>query len=312
MSLVVLNKGVQSIPVDLGRKHFQHLGVTVGGPMDLHAYLWANYLVGNASHAAQIEICHGHFSAAFTLPATFALSGANLYATLNGNAINSWRSFSVSKGDRLTLNGPQDGFYAYLAVAGGFAIAPQLGSICAVPRDALGGLGQNGLGINNGDRIAYKVSNSEQVPKSMPPKYIPNYSTPLSLGVIPSYQHALFSVQQQQALYKQPFTVSERINRQGTCLQGEAIQYTGPQLTSEGIALGSIQIPPDGQPIVLMRDRQSIGGYPKLGCVTSLDTGQLAQRRSGDIVTFEPTSLTAARNSYQRLLRFFSGNTHAS
>ncbi|MFT5258721.1 MAG: biotin-dependent carboxylase-like uncharacterized protein [Saprospiraceae bacterium] len=306
MSLKILQKGINSIPVDLGRRHYQHLGVSVGGPMDLHAALWANHLVDNAIDCAQIEICHGHFRGQFQATCVIAITGADMNATLNGHPITPWASMAVIAGDELNLAGPADGFYAYLAIAGGFNISPQLGSVCAVKRDGLGGLYQDGEGLQNDDVVQFDKSAQSVALKRTPPAYVPKYSGDLSLGVIECYQHHLFSAEQQQSVYQQSFEVSSKLNRQGSCLQGEAIVYDGPQLISEGIAYGAIQIPPDGQPIVLMRDRQSIGGYPKFGCVSALDTGKLAQRRPGATVRFQPVSLNNSQRQLKQLLRFFT------
>ncbi len=304
MSLRVLQQGVQSIPVDLGRKHYQHLGVTVGGPMDIHAYLWANHLLGNTPNDPQIEIAHGHFSCEFTQATTIALTGADQAPKLNDKAIETWKSVAVSKGDRLTLGASQVGFYSYLSVAGGFKIKPQFGSVTAVKRDKLGGLHHNGEGLKINDCLTYS-SEVKCAIKRTPTEFIPNYAEPLKLGVVPSYQHEAFSAEQRDAFYQQIFKVSPRINRQGVCINSEPINYDGADLISEGIAYGAIQIPPDGQPIILMRDRQSIGGYPKMGCVAVLDVGKLAQRKPKTELTFVPCDLQASLQSYTEMLQFF-------
>lgn len=305
MSLRVLQKGVQSIPVDLGRKHFQHLGVTVGGPMDLHAFLWANHLLDNANNEAQIEIAHGHFSCEFMQPTMIAITGADQAPLLNGMPLETWKSVNIKKGDRLTLGAPVDGFYSYLAIVDGFQIPQQLGSVTAVKRDRLGGLHQDGLGLENNDEVAYAAVSARTI-KRTPQEFIPNYGAPLSLGVIPSYQHDDFGAAQRKAFYQQTFNVSPKINRQGVCLNGEPIQYPGPNIISEGIAYGAIQIPPDGQPIILMRDRQSIGGYPKIGCIATLDVGKLAQQKPGNDVSFTLCDAHVSLQSYSDLLHFFS------
>ncbi len=307
MSLQVQQAGVVSVPVDLGRRHYQHLGVTVGGPMDIHAYMWANRLLDNAPSCAQLELCYGHFAAKFSESTMIALAGADLSATLNGAALPIWRSTAVQSGDVLKLGAPRSGLYAYLAVAGGFQIKSQLGSVCAVARDGLGGLHQDGKPLQNDDVVAYQPLERGQTSKSVPSQFIADYTQPLSIDLQCGYQFKQFAKVQQQRVFKDTYTVTKRINRQGIFLEApKEIKYAGESLISEGIAFGAVQVPPDGHPIVLMRDGQSIGGYPKLGCITALGAGKLAQAAPGTSLHFSRVSIEDSQREYRQFMHFFN------
>jgi allophanate hydrolase subunit 2 len=123
---------------------------------------------------------------------------------------------------------------------------------------------------------------------------IPDYDRPLELGVMPGYQHDEFDIVKRTKLFSASYQVSQNMDRMGYRLSGDAIQPRRNGIVSEGIAYGAIQIPSDGQPIVLLKDRQTIGGYPKIGCISALGAGQLAQRGPGSVVRFHPMDVSQA------------------
>ncbi|OOZ41300.1 hypothetical protein BOW52_04770 [Solemya elarraichensis gill symbiont] len=134
----------------------------------------------------------------------------------------------------------------------------------------------------------------------MPPWAIPDYDAELALGVVPGYQAEQFPDEELEKLFSSGYEVTQNIDRMGYRLSGEAIDSGLDGIISEGICYGAIQIPGDGQPIVLMKDRQTIGGYPKIGSLTALGAAQLSQRGPGALVTFYPLSIYEAR--IQRIL----------
>lgn len=293
MSFDVIKPGMLALLQDSGRFGFQHLGITTGGPMDEHAFCWANRLLGNTPDAAQLEITFGQLALKANAPTTVAITGADLAATLNDKAIQPWLTYAIKPGDVIEFGAPKSGLRAYLAVSGGFHCEPKLGSCATVKREQLGGLSGIGEALKKGDTLPF-TSNKDVIESRAPRWTIPDYDAPLELGVMPAYQNASFSHDEQMTFYTSRYEVSQNIDRMGYRLSGTPIKSQLNGIISEGIAFGAIQIPNDGQPIVLMKDRQTIGGYPKIGCLSSLGAGQLSQRQPGQVVTFAPMDIADA------------------
>ncbi|RXJ74532.1 allophanate hydrolase [Veronia nyctiphanis] len=304
MAFKVLNPGVLSLLQDSGRFGYQHLGITHGGPMDEHAFFWANRILGNSPDAAQIEITFGQCVLEAHQPVSVALTGADLNARLNDRVIAPWCTYQLKPGDQLEFQSPRSGLRAYLAVADGFDVEPQLGSCSTVSREQLGGLSKNGEKLKAGDKL--EVSSNRVVNDTRVPSWaIPDYQSALSLGVILGYQHTSFCEATKARFFHSQYTVSNNIDRMGYRLEGPSVKSSLTGITSEGIAYGAIQVPDDGQPIVLMKDRQTIGGYPKIGCLSALGAGKLAQRMPGDSVGFYPMDISEAeieRRLFNRMI----------
>lgn len=304
MAFNVIKSGILTLVQDLGRYGYQHLGVTTGGPMDEFAFRWANALLDNHANAAQLEITFGMLTLEAQAPTSIALTGADLAATLNDKAILPWQTYALKKGDVLAFNQPNLGLRAYLAVKGGLQIAPVLGSVSTVMRESLGGLTGKGDKIQKGDVIPF-IASSEHQQRITPRLAIPNYEQQ-NIPMVMSYQFNTLSGLDRARLFSNTYTVTAASDRMGYRLSGEAINGDKKGIISEGIAYGSIQMPNDGQPIVLLRDRQTIGGYPKMGCVTSFGGGLLAQKKPGDIINFQCFSLSQAEQERQRRMTVLS------
>lgn len=293
MSFEVVSPGMLTLLQDSGRVGFQHLGITTGGPMDEHAFYWANRLLGNSPDAAQLEITFGQLQLKASANTTIALTGADLSATLNDSALKPWRTYAIKPGDELAFGSPKTGLRAYLAVTEGFHCEPKLGSCATVKREQLGGLTGKGDPLATGDILPFTATSAFSEQRT-PTWAIPDYDAPLTLGVIAAYQNASFSHSEQMTFFTSRYEVSQNIDRMGYRLSGAPVTSSLDGIISEGIAFGAIQIPSDGQPIVLMKDRQTIGGYPKIGCLSSLGAGQLSQRQPGQVVTFSPMDIAEA------------------
>ena len=293
MSFEVLEPGMLALIQDSGRYGYQHIGATTGGPMDEFAFFWANRLLDNDLNAAQVEITFGRFSLLAQHDACIAITGADLGARINDREIAPWRTHRISCGDRLDFTAPVSGLRAYLAVSGGFRPAMKLGSCATVSREGLGGLDGHGAKLAKGDRLEFDRAETF-VAALLPEPEIPDYRQHLSLGVIPGYQYRDFPAVQRMKFFSGDYQVSQNIDRMGYRLKGDAIHSDLDGIVSEGIAYGAIQVPSDGQPIVLMKDRQTIGGYPKIGCLSALDAGLLSQRAPGTSVSFYPSDVAEA------------------
>ena len=288
---------------DAGRFGVRHLGVTQGGAADWLSMTWANWLLGNAPHAAVIEVTLGGLTLIAQGDCTLALAGADLAATVDGQALKPWRHFSLKKGQCLTFTQPLSGARAYLAAPGGF-VAPQvLGSCATVVREQLGGPDGFGRALAVGDELT--TGAPAHVLRGMVPEHIPDFRPDPLLEVVMGAQMGAFSGQSTFDAFNCPWTLDSRADRMGIRLLGPALHYQGPPMISEGIPLGAIQVPPDGQPIVLLNDRQTIGGYPRLGALTPLALARLAQCLPGESLQLRPATQEAAQRQHAGFMQRF-------
>lgn len=320
-SLRIISPGVLSLLQDAGRYGQAHLGLTQGGPLDGHSFRWANALVGNPVNTTVIEHSVGGLILQALSPCTLAVTGATLALSHNGQPVPCWQALRLQAGDELALDIFSRGLRAYIAVTGGFHVPKQFGSNATVLREGIGGLLQKASANAEQQIAGQKLQANDllplsskalhpraaangkpppalRLPKALTERSLPGNAT-LSLGVIEGYQAALFSPCQRARFYLNPYQVSPQSDRMGYKLSGCAISCSTQQLLSEGISYGAIQIPPDGQPIVLLNDRQTLGGYPKIGNVLSLHCWQLAQASPGTLVQFTPLSIEQAHNALQ-------------
>ena len=304
MSLQVIKSGFLSLVQDYGRYGYQSIGVTNGGPLDEHAFLWANRLLGNNYNAPQIEVSYGAFSATFLENTMLAICGADLSATVNDHAIKPWQSYAIHAGDTISFKAPVDGLRCYLAVKGGFTVEPQLASCSTVVREKLGGITQDGEKLVEGDTVKY-LSQPHALATRVPSTFISEYPKKINLRFIPNISATSAGDEALHTFTKYTYKVTPNIDRMGYRLSGEVINTPLEGIISQGISLGSIQIPKDGQPIVLMRDRQTMGGYPLLGCVAYLDLSKLSQSLPGTELSFTPISVEAAEAELVEHKRFF-------
>ena len=289
----VKHPGLLTLVQDRGRFGAHNLGLTTGGPLDTLAYDWANRLLANDHNASCLEVSFGGLSIEANIETTIAITGAKKPCKINGKDIDQWQTYPIKKGDVLELGFASEGVRAYLAVAGGFDIAPSFGSSSTVVREKIGGI--HGDKLQAGDHLPCST-NSISSHLKLDEKHQPGYGKQATLRVVKGYQEAVFDHVQQWRFFNSEYQVTERSDRMGFRLEGEVIHSNMVGMLSEGICHGAIQIPADGQPIVLMNDRQTIGGYPKIGSVIPLDTARLAQLTPGSTVRFEAISLEQAHN----------------
>jgi biotin-dependent carboxylase-like uncharacterized protein len=267
---------------DFGRFGVRHLGVTQGGALDWVSMSWANKLLNNALDAAVIEVTLGGLTLLAESDCCLALAGADLGAVLDDRPIAPWRSFFVRKGQQLRFTRPMTGARAYLAAPGGFAAVDVLGSCATVAREGLGGLEGSGKALVEGDRLTYSGASFEL--HALPDHLIPDVSDQRPLDVVLGAQIGQFSGLSLFDAFNSDWTLDSRADRMGMRLLGPELVYQGKPMISEGIPLGAIQVPPDGQPIILLNDRQTIGGYPRLGALTPMSLARLAQKLPGSVV----------------------------
>jgi biotin-dependent carboxylase-like uncharacterized protein len=289
---------------DAGRFGVRHQGVTQGGAVDWVSMSWANHLLGNALDAAVIEITLGGLTLLAEQDCCLALAGADLGVMLDDRPLAPWRSFFVRKGQRLRFTQPILGARAYLAAPGGFDAPSVLGSCASVVREELGGLDGLGKPLAKEDRLSY--SGSAFALQTLADKLIPDFDLNTPLDVVLGAQIGQFGGVSLFDAFNSDWTLDSRADRMGIRLLGPELVYLGKPMISEGIPLGAIQVPPDGQPIVLLNDRQTIGGYPRLGALTPLSLARLAQRLPGTTVRFKPMMQTTAHQQHVRYMQRFN------
>lgn len=304
--LNVIKGGACTLLQDQGRFGYQDMGITTGGALDEHAANWANRLLGNPITAPLLEITLGNTEFEADQHCILSLCGAEMGAQVNGRQIHNWSSFQLLPGDRLKLGWARSGCRAYLAIAGGFKVEPMFGSVATVVREGLGGL--NGQALTVGDQLIGQVNERPETffGHMVPWSFLPDYEEVPQLRVISGYQAESFSASDLQRFYTEPYHISANSDRMGFRLEGAALQPELKGIASEGISYGAIQVPADGQPIILLKDRQTLGGYPKLGTLLPLDAFRLSQCRAGSKVRFQLIDLVEAQSLMKDFYQFFS------
>lgn len=285
-SVHVLRPGLLSTVQDLGRWGRQAFGVSVAGAMDPRAHRLANTLVDNPPDAATLEITLVGPELVFEDERTVAVCGADFVVTVGDHLASHAASFRVPAGGHLRFGRRARGTRAYLAIEGGFSLAPVFGSRATHLPSGMGG--HAGRALATGDKVALGPKQLQRrAPRRAPAVEMPDGHA--RLRVLPSADERHFPAEALAQLQSQPYTVLPESNRMGYRLGGAVVStvMTGTML-SRPSPIGAIQVPHDGQPILLMADRQTSGGYPILGTVISADVGLAGQLGPGDTLSFSP------------------------
>ncbi|MFT7860775.1 MAG: biotin-dependent carboxyltransferase family protein [Sulfurimonas sp.] len=279
MSFEVVNGGIFTTMQDLGRYGYAHLGVTSSGAMDEYAYKWALKLLDDVDTNA-LEILMGGLQLKATADTYIAVTGADLDFKINGVSKPIWQSIKVKKGDTLSFGMQKSGMRAYLSVKGGFKTQKIKGSYSTTIREGIGDK------LKKGDILKCE-SFQKQPLRRLKQEYIPTYQNELTLRLVLGYQDHYFTDEQKEKLFNSEYKLSQDISRMGYKLNGPALTPKSTSLISEGIAYGAVQIPKEGEPIILLKERQTIGGYPKIGSVIPEDCFKLSQMPIGSTIRFK-------------------------
>ncbi len=297
MSVEVLKPGALSTFQDLGRTGFQHSGVPVNGVMDERAHRIANWAVGNPAGEATLELTLLGPSLKFEGRTVLAICGANLSPTLDGVPLAAGEATLVPAGAVLAFGRRVSGARAYLAVRGGFTLAPVMGSASTFVRGGYGGL--DGRALRKGDRIGLRATvRGAPAPRLALPRFPAGVlrGTDAPIRVVAGRHWCAFEARAQRAFVACPYVIQAQSDRMGFRLDGDALPLArAMEIESEAVSFGTVQVPSGGQPIVLMADCQTTGGYPKIAQVAHVDLPRLAQRMPGETVRFELVSLEQAQ-----------------
>jgi biotin-dependent carboxylase-like uncharacterized protein len=237
-----------------------------------------------------------------------AICGAEFGVTINNKPAFNWQTHHVKSGDMIRYAGAKTGKCGYLAILGGLQTEKNHQSRSTVIRDELSQVTSTPLYQGQClpiTRRAKIAATKWQTEVTVPRHYIPNYSIPLTLGLLPCYQWPLLTSKQQYQLLSNKYQISTQANRMGYQLMGDMIADLPTSLISEGIVLGSVQLPANGLPIILLQDRQTIGGYPKAGVISALDCSKLSQCQQGSDIKFRLDNPLVSRYKMQAFKRFF-------
>jgi antagonist of KipI len=332
MTITVLKPGALSQIQDLGRYGYQRYGVVVGGAMDEWAHRMANALVGNDESEASLEITLTGPTLRFDTPARIAVCGADLSARVDGaggtHVLPYGRPVDVAAGSQLRFGARVAGVRAYLAVAGGFDVPLVMGSRSTYVRGGYGGL--EGRALRKGDVLAVRASPAPAMPGGTSGSTSGSTSrgragdaenaastlasltltVPASPVIVPVPQAAavqtiritagrhwdVFTAEARRLLLATEFRVGAQSDRMGYRLEGPELARARPiEMISESVTFGTIQVPPDGKPIILMADRQTTGGYPKIASVAGVDLCILAQMTAPEALRFTLITLAEAQ-----------------
>ena len=284
MEVNILRAGMLTTVQDIGRQGHRAAGVPLSGAMDRFALRVANLLVGNPENTPGIEFTLAGPELVFAKDVIVAVGGGDF------GALRPWQPALVRSGERLKFGHARRGCRGYLAVAGGLKIPPVLGSCSTFLRGGFGGW--KGRALRDGDVLKAKGSTRRFGGKwHVDKRILPAYSAAPEVRIVSGAQADEFGGE----IFSEEFGVSSQSDRMGVRLKGAVlVRRASGEVASATVVPGTIQVPPDGQPIVLMADAQTIGGYPQIGHVISVDLPVVAQLRPGDTVRFRAVTLAEA------------------
>lgn len=296
----IIEPGPLTTIQDKGRNGYQQFGMPVAGAMDLFSYRMANLLVENEDGAAAMEFTLMGPKMEFLEDTVIAITGAETVPLINDKPVPLWQSSFVPKGSVLSFQGIKSGLRGYIAMGGGINVPQIMGSRSTYLRGNIGGF--RGRKLAAGDII--KINNSPSTSSSnykklrLPKKFIPIINKSATIRVILGPQDELFKQESINTFLSSHYEISVESDRMGYRLSGPIIEHKeSADIISDGIPPGAIQVPGHGQPIIMLSDRQTTGGYPKIATVISTDLNILAQLMPGSTIRFKPATLEEAHHA---------------
>ncbi len=315
MSITVNRSGLLTSIQDLGRYGFQKYGVIVSGAMDMNSLRIANLLVGNEEGEGALEITLMGPSLSVEEDTLMAITGADMAPEIDGERVPLWRPVYVKKGSVIDFKACRSGCRAYMAFTGGFTVKEVMNSKSTYLRGEMGG--HEGRALKAGDTLRFNPMSKkaarlmQQLKSSGSPgsftaaswyvnseAFVPMKKNPI-IRVMRGGEFDRFAESSQTRLFEQEFHITPKSDRMGYRIEGPTLQLEEPfELLSEAVANGTIQVPNDGNPIILLADRQTTGGYPKIAQVVTVDLPVMAQLKPGEKVRFKEVTLEEAERLY--------------
>lgn len=300
-TFLVLMPGPYMTVQDKGRFGYQQMGIPISGALDPFAFRVANLLVGNPAESAVLEITIVGPQLAVLREVDVALTGAEMGFMLNHNPVECWKTIRVKPGDVINIQQVKSGCRGYLAVTGGINVPAVMGSCSTYVSGKLGGY--KGRLLKKGDIMQRGEGSLLDKPRHLSESWIPHHSEEVLLRAIPGPQNDFFD-EGMEMFFQSKFMLTAKADRMGYRLQGSPIQLKEKMpksIISEPTMPGGVQIPADGQPIILLAE-QTVGGYTKIATIISPDLSRIAQAIPGDTIQFEQVSLETAHRLYHEEL----------
>lgn len=309
MGVTAIKPGILTTLQDQGRTGYLGSGFSPSGVMDSRALHIANLLVDNPPDAPVLEFCLAGPTLRFTTNTFVAITGGDFRPTLDGQPAPMYTALAVHRGSVLAFGAPKTGMYGYLAIAGGSINAPEvMGSRSTNLKCGIGGW--KGRALITGDYLPFCTRNLDFMANlgshtvERDDDFYGFGAEEITLRVVPGPQEDMFTQDGIDTFYGQKYTTTSRCDRMGFRLDGPEIEtYDGSDIISDGIALGAVQIPADGRPIIMLADRQTTGGYAKIGTVCSVDLPKLVQCTPGLTIRFAPVTVQEAQELYRQEAR---------
>jgi antagonist of KipI len=284
--LKIVEAGFLTTVQDSGRYGFRGFGMPLSGAIDIYSYSIGNLLVGNDPDVASLEITLTGPVIKFPARMLIAITGADMTPMINGQPVAMWRSIGVSRGDVLSFGSLVSGARSYLAVSGGIRVPVVMGSRSTYLRGSLGGF--NGRRLKSDDCVAVKpdfnLFSREMV---LPGSMIPEWSNEVTLNLLPGVDYREFPESSHLILVNEPFKVTNNSDRMGIRLAGLPMKHNnGADVLSYPLAPGTIQVPGDGQAVIMLSDSQTVGGYRQIANIITADLYKAGQLKPGDSIRF--------------------------
>lgn len=295
----VAKPGTFSTIQDGGFAGYRAFGIPAGGAADRFSLRAANQLTGNAEFAAALEVTVKGPALKVLQDTVIAVTGGDLTPMVNGKPLPMWETVCVGEGDIIAFGGRQSGCRSYLAAAGGFDVPTVLGARSTNTRTGIGGT--EGRPLRRGDVLkTHPASLKKEVILELPPDHRPVYESNVNLRVVPGPHFRLFTQSSVNDFTGAIFIVSKQADRMGVILKGRCIKGPAGERISQPVTPGAVQIPPGGEPILLLAECQTTGGYPHIGTVITADQHRAGQLFPGEQVTF---SLVTTEQAIDELLQ---------
>ena len=301
----VLKPGLFSTIQDSGRIGYQSKGVVVGGAMDQFAYQTGNILLGNNRNSASLEITMMGPVLQALESCVISICGADLSPKIDKKTVGSWKTVKIEKDQILSFGKPINGIRTYIAISGGFSVPEVLKSSSTYVKGKIGGV--NGRTLKDGDILYGKEQIKSRIGVGLAWEIIPDYDPKEPIRVIFGPDSDRFTAHATRTLLNSEYRITNAADRMGYRLDGPPIKHkTGADIISDATNVGTIQVPKDGKPIILMSDHQTTGGYTRIANVISIDIPLIAQRYPGQTIHFKKITIEKAQSLYKQQIEFLN------
>lgn len=286
---------------DLGRYGFLKYGVPISGAMDTFSLTAANLIVGNNPNDAGLEITLNGPELQALSKTQIAITGGNILLKINGENVPMWQTLNIQADDVLSFGKMESGCRAYLAIRGGIKTPPVLGSRSTYLRGGFGGI--NGRQLKTGDIIEGFDTQWLEFECKMPEELVPQFTNHFKVHAILGPQDDMFTEKGISTFLSSQYKVTLEADRMGYRLEGPLIEHKGKaDIVSDALLPGAVQVPKNGKPIVIMRDAQTTGGYPKVAVIIFSDLSMLGQAKPNDTIEFHKVNM---RQAHEKLREYY-------